>query len=171
MKSSIKQLLRFIAMAYAYPFIFLVRVFPFYYKFIAIRLSGLNGYYGVLVREIFYKRTLHKCGLRLKVHYGAFFVYPTAEVGDDVTVEEYCVVSNCSIGDDVILAARVSIMSGSRHHDVNDLNSEFRNSKSFSKKVHIDNNVWVGTHAVIMDDVGANTVIGAGSIVNKPIPA
>lgn len=39
--------------------------------------------------------------------------------------------------------------------------------------VHIGNNVWIGANAVILPGVtiGDNTVIGAGSVVTKDIPA
>jgi len=41
---------------------------------------------------------------------------------------------------------------------------------SFSK-VHIGRNCWIGNSTVIMADVGEGSVIGAGSVVVKAIPA
>lgn len=36
--------------------------------------------------------------------------------------------------------------------------------------IHIGKNSWIGANAIIMANVGSETVIGAGSVVNKPIP-
>lgn len=43
----------------------------------------------------------------------------------------------------------------------------------YNMQVHIGNNVWIGANAVILPGVtiGDNTVIGAGSVVTKDIPA
>lgn len=44
---------------------------------------------------------------------------------------------------------------------------------TFTEKVTIGNNVWIGGGAIICPNVtiGDNTVIGAGSVVTKSIPA
>lgn len=43
----------------------------------------------------------------------------------------------------------------------------------FNKEIHIGNNVWIGANAVVVPGVriGDNSVIGAGSVVTKDIPA
>jgi galactoside O-acetyltransferase len=43
----------------------------------------------------------------------------------------------------------------------------------YNKPVHIGNNCWLGANVVVMPGVsiGENTVIGAGSVVTKDIPA
>lgn len=43
----------------------------------------------------------------------------------------------------------------------------------YNKDVHIENNVWIGANTVIVPGVtiGENSVIGAGSVVTKDIPA
>jgi acetyltransferase-like isoleucine patch superfamily enzyme len=35
------------------------------------------------------------------------------------------------------------------------------------QKVQLGNNLWIGTHAVIMSDVASDTVVGAGAVVTK----
>ena len=37
-------------------------------------------------------------------------------------------------------------------------------------KVRIGSNCWIGAHSVVMEDVGPGAVVGAGAIVNKPVP-
>lgn len=163
----IKILVLLVARMHAYLYISIYRLFKLNYKTVAICISRYPGRYGILIRRVFYEKTLRKCGEDLSVFYGAYIVYPEVEVGSNCAIEEYSIVSLCSIGDDVILAARVSIMSGSHHHDVSDVHSVFRESKSYAKRVYIGNNVWIGTHAVVMEDIASDTAVGAGAIVTK----
>ncbi|HBP4687497.1 TPA: acyltransferase, partial [Escherichia coli] len=137
------------------------------YKNITIAMSKFTGEKGVILRQYFYKLTLDSCGHNLRVHYGAFFVYPNVKVGNNCTVEEYSIVSLCDLGDDVIIAARVSIMSGGNHHEIDKLDIKFVDSLLPLKKVKIGSNVWIGTHAIVMNDIPDGMVVGAGSVVTK----
>jgi acetyltransferase-like isoleucine patch superfamily enzyme len=38
------------------------------------------------------------------------------------------------------------------------------------QQIHIGAGTWIGSGAVIMADVGCDSVIGAGAVVTKPIP-
>lgn len=73
------------------------------------------------------------------------------------------------VGDHVMFAPNVVITT--TNHTIN---PELRLEQyQYVKPVHIGNNVWIGSGAVILPGVtiGDNTVIGAGSIVTKDIPA
>lgn len=140
------------------------------FKTISIKLSMYNGSLGFFIRRIFYRRTLSYCGENLNVHFGAYIVYPSVKIGDNCCIEEYSVVSNCEIGDDVIIAANVSIMSGAHHHEIDNIHVNFNKSNGELKKINIGNNVWIGTRAIIMNDVSSDCIIGAGSVVTNIIP-
>lgn len=73
--------------------------------------------------------------------------------------------NNIEIGDDVLIADHVSIYD----HDHDILNKKIYRTNP----VVIKNNVWVGSHSVILKGVviGENSVIAAGSIVVKSIPS
>jgi cellulose synthase/poly-beta-1,6-N-acetylglucosamine synthase-like glycosyltransferase len=43
-------------------------------------------------------------------------------------------------------------------------------SRGEAKKIKLGNNLWIGTHAVILDDVSPGTVVGAGAVVTKMFP-
>ncbi len=135
----------------------------------SIALGQTTGIYGIYLRRNWYKQTLRKCGENLIVGFGSYIVYPNVEIGDNCAIEENCVVSNCSMGNDVILAANVSIMSGAHHHPIDDLSLKFRDHVNSLERVHLGHNIWVGTHAVIMSNVGSGVVVAAGAIVTKPV--
>ena len=48
-----------------------------------------------------------------------------------------------------------------------------RNGYQYCKKIFVSDNVWIGSNVVVLPGVtiGENSVIGAGSIVTKNIPA
>ncbi len=73
------------------------------------------------------------------------------------------------IGDHVMIGPNVTIATAA--HPVEP--SLRKKALQFNCPVHIGNNVWVGANAVILPGVtiGDNTVIGAGSVVTKDIPA
>jgi len=39
------------------------------------------------------------------------------------------------------------------------------------KRICIGNDVWIGSNSVIMEDIGNGSVVGAGSVVTKPVEA
>ena len=73
------------------------------------------------------------------------------------------------IGDHVMIGPNVTIATAA--HPVEP--SLRKKALQFNCPVHIGNNVWIGANTVILPGVtiGDNTVIGAGSIVTKDIPA
>ncbi|PMO05307.1 galactoside O-acetyltransferase [Vibrio splendidus] len=77
--------------------------------------------------------------------------------------------TNVFIGDNVMIAPNVTIATGTHP-----ISPELRlKAAQFNVPVRIGNNVWLGAHTVVLPGVtiGENSVIGAGSIVTKDIPA
>ena len=73
------------------------------------------------------------------------------------------------IGDHVMIGPNVTIATAGHPIDP-DLR---RDVAQFNIPVHIGNNVWIGANSVVLPGVtiGENSVIGAGSVVTKDIPA
>ena len=73
------------------------------------------------------------------------------------------------IGDNVMIVPNVTIATGTHP-----ISPQLRlKAAQFNVPVRICNNVWLGAHTVVLPGVtiGENSVIGAGSIVTKDIPA
>ena len=71
---------------------------------------------------------------------------------------------------DVLVAAGVHIPSGGRIHGTDDPTIPIREQEGVAKMVRIGAGSWIGSASVILADVGRNCVIGAGSVVTRPIP-
>lgn len=73
------------------------------------------------------------------------------------------------IGDRVMFGPNVTLATA--NHPIN---PELREKAfQYNREVHIGNNVWIGANTVVVPGVtiGDNSVIGAGSVVTKDIPA
>lgn len=70
-----------------------------------------------------------------------------------------------TIGNNVRVGANVTIMDGDAHQD------DPRAGKN--SPITIEDNVWIGANTIVLKGVtiGRNTLIGAGSVVTKSIPA
>ena len=102
--------------------------------------------------------------------------------GNDVIVNMNCTfVDNkpIRIGDRVLIASNVQIYTSS--HPVlpqERLVPDWRKRRTtffrtYAHVVEIENNVWIGGGCILLPGVtiGENSVIGAGSVVNRPIPS
>lgn len=163
--------------------IFRIFVYPLvYFIYILFRLkvikfetcsemiSLIPGSIGIHIRRFFLKQSLKKCGKNLVVEFGSIFSYPDVEIGDDLVIEHYCIISRCVIGNNVTIASNVSLMSGAYHHETSRTDIPIREQPGTLKTINIGDDVWIGTRSVIMNDVGTGSVIGAGAVVTKPVP-
>jgi acetyltransferase-like isoleucine patch superfamily enzyme len=128
---------------------------------------GLTGAY---LRRAFYKMVLPRCGVDCFISFGATFSHPTAEVGHCVYVGAGCCLGDVTLEDDVLLGSHVSIMNGSAQHGIDRLDVPIREQPGVWPRVTIGTDTWIGDRAIVMANVGKHCVIGAGSVVTKPIP-
>ena len=92
-------------------------------------------------------------------------------LGERVFFNFNCVVLDVCrvvIGDYTLFGPAVQIYTATHP-----MNAELRRKQEFSKPIEIGSDVWVGGGAVICPGVkiGSRTVIGAGSVVTRDIPA
>ncbi|MBD3796020.1 MAG: acyltransferase [Epsilonproteobacteria bacterium] len=95
------------------------------------------------------------------------------EIDIGTTIGDFCNLygqGGLTIEKDVMVASCVQIVPNS--HTYKDVTKAIKFQDEESKGITIRNGCWIGTNVAILDDViiGKNTVIGAGSIVNKSIP-
>lgn len=92
-------------------------------------------------------------------------------IGNNSSINPFSIVyghGNCTIGNGVRIAAHVTLIPS--NHIVNSKQPIYKSGVS-SKGIVIEDNVWIGTGAKILDGikVSSNVVIGAGSVVTASI--
>jgi maltose O-acetyltransferase len=119
-----------------------------------------------------FKRSLAHCGEDTFIQFPVRFEGPKyISLGNNVSVNAFVHMwghGKISIGNDCLIASHVSITSVTHDTKAN----LYRNT-IIKKEVIIGNNVWIGSHAVILPGItiGNNAIIGAGAIVTKNVPA
>jgi virginiamycin A acetyltransferase len=135
------------------------------------QLLGLvPGITGAYLRRAFYRMVLGRCGAGSWISFGTVFSHATAEVGRDVYVGCYCCLGDVTLEDDVLLGSQVSIMNGAAQHGIERLDIPIREQPGLWPRITIGRDSWIGDRAVVMADVGKHCVIGAGSVVTRPVP-
>jgi acetyltransferase-like isoleucine patch superfamily enzyme len=142
------------------------RAFPGWSQAFAL----VPGTVGVYLRRAFYRLVLPRCESGSWLGFGTVFSHPTAEVGRNVYAGVYCCLGDVTLEDDVLIGSHVSIMNGTGQHGIERLDIPIREQPGVWPRVTIGRDSWIGDRAIVMADVGAHCVIGAGSVVTKPIP-
>jgi acetyltransferase-like isoleucine patch superfamily enzyme len=114
---------------------------------------------------------LKSCGQNCKFYFPLHIECPGGlEVGSDSTIGTYVHMwchGKIKIGDRVMIGSHTAITSVT--HDYTQENIRF--AKTIFQKVVIEDDVWIGTHSIILPGVtiGKGAVIGANSIVTKNV--
>ena len=126
----------------------------------------------IKIRGVFYKCFLKKCGWGICVDkYVNFQGKKNIIIGDNCVINSFVHIwagtSGVVIGDRVMIASHTAITTLT--HDYNDSNMRF--APAIDKRIIIEDDVWIGSHAVIMPGVviRKGAVIGAGSVVTKDV--
>jgi acetyltransferase-like isoleucine patch superfamily enzyme len=131
-------------------------------------LPGLTGQY---LRRAFLGRVLDHFDPTAVVEFGTIFSKAGARIHERVYIGPRCHLGLVEIGRDALIAAGVHIPSGGRIHGEERLDVPIRDQEGTARRVTIGAGCWIGSAAVVMADVDADTIVGAGSVVTKPLPA
>lgn len=134
-------------------------------------IARIPGMRGVYARQAFYANSLSRCGRDVYFGWMSVFSMTEARVGDRVYIGRFCSIGFADIGDDVMLADGVQILSGGREHATRESNGKSMQSQHQTyRRVQIGRGAWIGAGAIVMSDVGEGAVVGAGAVVTRPIP-
>ncbi len=149
-------------------------IFSIFYIYIGNNLPRSYDRFGSLSKKTRYflgSRMIKKCGKNVNFEKGATFGYDL-EIGDNSGVGINAQLSlGVKIGNNVMMAPDVVILTSNHAHDKIDIPMMFQGSEGF-KEVIIEDDVWIGQRAIILPGVTLRkgTIVGAGSIVTKSFP-
>jgi acetyltransferase-like isoleucine patch superfamily enzyme len=132
-------------------------------------LSLIPGVVGQYVRTAFLRRVLAHCAPSAAIEFGTIFSNVGARIDDHVYIGPMCHIGLAHLEHDVLIGAAVHIPSGPDTHGITDLNVPIREQPGRVQLVTIGAGSWIASGAIVMADVGPNSVIGAGSVVTKPL--
>jgi virginiamycin A acetyltransferase len=133
-------------------------------------LALVPGFCGQYVRRAFLRHTIHGGCSGAVIGFGTLLADPDAFIGDNVYIGPHCDFGLVHLERDVLIASGVHIPSGPVTHGIEDLDVPIREQPGARRMIRIGEGSWIGNDAVIMADVGKGAVIGAGSVVTRPVP-
>jgi acetyltransferase-like isoleucine patch superfamily enzyme len=122
---------------------------------------------GAHIRAAYYFGSLLKCSWEVHIGFGSLFTHRGAALGTRVSMGAYCVIGHADIGDDVMMASRISVPSGKRQHL--DESGQLSAIPKFDR-VALGKGSWIGEGAIIMATVGESCIVSAGAVVVKEMP-
>ena len=133
-------------------------------------LSLFPGIAGQYLRRAFLARCLAECHRSATVGFGTIFSQSGSRLERNVYVGPGCHLGLVHLEADVLVGAGVHIPSGGTTHGIADLTIPIREQPGECRMVRIGKGSWIGSGAIVLADVGRDTVVGAGSVVTKPLP-
>lgn len=128
--------------------------------------------FGTYMRRAFYWAVCKDVSANAHFNFGSWLAYRENKIGPGVTVGAYTFIGYGDIGRNVMMGARVSIVSGKYQHGRPA--ERIENGKNgFTEEnvvIHIGENTWIGQDATIMANIGKNCTVGAGSVVLNDVP-
>lgn len=133
-------------------------------------LSLLPGLPGRYIRQAFLARALTACHRTAVVEFGTIFSQTGARLDERVYVGPNCHLGLVHVEAYAMLGAGVHIPSGAHTHRHSSADEPIQLQPMDRQLVRIGTGCWIGSGAVVMAEVGHNTIVGAGSVVTRPLP-
>jgi acetyltransferase-like isoleucine patch superfamily enzyme len=126
---------------------------------------------GFKLRRAIYARILPRIGRNVILHPGVVLEDPRTSFGDDVWISHACYLDYATIGDHVLVGPHAVILAGGRPHQSERVDIPIKLQPNNPKQpVTLGSGCWVGANATVMADVGHDAIVGAGSVVTRPVP-
>jgi acetyltransferase-like isoleucine patch superfamily enzyme len=127
---------------------------------------GITGQY---LRRAFLSRTLARCAPTTVIGFGTLLSKAGARLDDNVYIGPRCHLGLVHLEANVLLASGVHVPSGPNTHGM-DPAMPIRDQPGSLRVVRIGAGSWVGSNAVILANVGRDTIVAAGAVVTTELP-
>jgi virginiamycin A acetyltransferase len=176
MKAALKKIIHILSMLLVLPLIITHILVQLLRKegifiFATQLLSIVPGKLGSYLRIAFNRVTMTYCDMETVIGFATLFSQIDTEIHKGVYIGPQCNIGMCSIGENTLIASGVHIISGSNQHSFSDLSTPIQQQGGTYTKVSIGKDCWIGNGALVFANIGDHSIIGAGSVVTKDIPA
>jgi acetyltransferase-like isoleucine patch superfamily enzyme len=127
------------------------------------------GLTGVYLRRAFYSLSLPECGADAYIGFGTIISHSCTRIGPRTYVGPFCVLGAVTLEPDVLIGSHVSVINGNKQHGIDRLDIPVREQAGEYPHITVGADTWIGDRSVVMANLGTRCVIGAGSIVTKPV--
>ena len=141
--------------------------------FIFLKINSKRNRLNAHIRGYFYSKIFKSCGKKRPFinRYVVFSCPQNIECGTNVVINPHCYFAakgGIFIGDNVGISDGAKILSSSLN-----VENGVILRKHIHKPVKLGNKVWIGSGAIVCPGVtiGENTIVAAGSVVTKDMPA
>ncbi len=132
-------------------------------------LSLIPGKTGSYLRNSFYHLVMTKCDHGVVISFGSLFSQLDTEIGQGVYIGPQCNIGTCKIGENCLLGSGVHILSGKQQHAISSLDTPIKDQGGKLTKIEIGDDCWIGNGAIIMANVGRQSIVAAGAVVVSPV--
>ena len=139
-------------------------VFQSYSQF----LSLLPGKTGVYIRAAFYRFATPGTSDEMSVGFMTILSHRNTSIAKGVYIGPQCNIGMCSIGKNTLIGSGVHILSGSRQHQFQDVQTPIQQQGGVFEKIQIGSDCWLGNTSLVMADLKDHSILAAGSVLTKP---
>jgi acetyltransferase-like isoleucine patch superfamily enzyme len=142
-----------------------------HFPYLTEMLSQIPFAFGWKLRRAAYARILPQMGRDVVLHHGVTIEDERTTFGEDIWISVGTYIDYAIIEDHVLVGQNVVILSGKNHHDIQRIDIPIKLQGNPRKDpVKIGRGAWIGANATVMAEVGHDAIVGAGSVVTKPVP-
>ncbi|MFZ5979889.1 MAG: acyltransferase [Candidatus Zixiibacteriota bacterium] len=133
-------------------------------------LSICPTFIGIYLRKAFYWAVCTDVSPDAHFLFGSWLSHRRNTIRSGVVVGHYSFIGYADIGQNVLMAARVSIVSGKYQHGMPGQRSHMIKVVEKNEIISIGENTWIGQDVTILANIGKNCTVGAGSVVLRDVP-
>jgi serine acetyltransferase len=125
---------------------------------------------GNFLRQAYYWGSCRDVAKFTSINFGSMIAHRSAVIAEGVVIGSFSIIGSVTIGQNVLIAPKVSILSGKYPHGRPEERASHGKSEMSFEMISIGENSFIGQGAVVIANVGRNSTVGAGSVVNRDVP-
>jgi acetyltransferase-like isoleucine patch superfamily enzyme len=135
------------------------------------RAARWPGIRGERMRSALHRALGTPIGDAVVLRFGCILERPPLRVGSMTVIGHYANIQHASIGSDCLIGDHVLVFDGRSQHNIDRLDVPINAQGGTITQVRVGDDCLIGGSSVILADVEDHAVVGAGSIVTRPVAA